>query len=361
VFLATCVVLWRLSVRLPTVLTILQQYWDVILIGVLGFCLLFVILWKVPKWQISNMLNIQDRLTAENAARQTLAQIIGGAVLLVGLFFTWANLNIAQENIKITQDTATKSQATATKNLELAQEGQITDRFTKAIAQLGEQGSDKLAVRLGGIYALERIARESKADHWPIMEILTASVREKAPWPPKQPKDAQPSKGDQLPLKKRPAMRTALREDPVATPTLAPPQLTADIQAILTVLGRRTQTYGNGESLRLHLAKTDLRGASLWGAKLQGARFQGAQLQGADLTRACLQAADLTNAQLQWTSLWEAQLKGAFLAGANLEGAYGLTVEQLAAVATLYNAQLDPPLPEQIRQQYPQLLERPQQ
>ena len=38
-----------------------------------------------------------------------------------------------------------------------------------------------MAIRLGGIYALERIARDSEKDHGPIMEVLTAYVREKAP------------------------------------------------------------------------------------------------------------------------------------------------------------------------------------
>jgi hypothetical protein len=35
----------------------------------------------------------------------------------------------------------------------LTQQGQITDRYTKAIEQLG---AEKLEVRLGGIYALGR-------------------------------------------------------------------------------------------------------------------------------------------------------------------------------------------------------------
>ena len=392
VVLATGVVLWRFSVRLPTALSFLQNYWDVILIGVLGFSFLLVILWKVPKWQVSHALNIQDRLAAENAARQTLAQIIGGAVLLVGLFFTWANLNIAQENIKITQDTATKSQDTATKNLELAQEGQITDRFTKAIAQLGDE---KMAVRLGGIYALERIAKGSEKDHWPIMEVLTAYVRERVPWVPK---DAPSSEGHQPHQEALPA-----------PPTPPLPKLAADIQAILTVLGRRSHTSEKGVAQRLDLTSTDLHGANLWGAQLQGAELRGAQLQGAILLEAQLQGADLWDAQLggarlwdaqlqeaslwdaqlqaanferaqlqgaslrgaqlQGASLWDAQLQGANfegaqlqgadLTGANLEGAHDLTVEQLAAVKTLYNAHLDPPLLEQIRQQYPQLLEIP--
>jgi hypothetical protein len=44
------------------------------------------------------------------------------------------------------------------RNYGLSREGQVTDRCTKAIEQLG---SDKLGVRIGGIYALERVARDS--------------------------------------------------------------------------------------------------------------------------------------------------------------------------------------------------------
>ena len=51
----------------------------------------------------------------------------------------------------------------------------MTDRYTKAIEQLG---SDKLDVRIGGIYALERVARDSARDHPTVMEVLTAFIRE---------------------------------------------------------------------------------------------------------------------------------------------------------------------------------------
>ena len=34
-----------------------------------------------------------------------------------------------------------------------------------------------MEIRLGGIYALERISMESEDYYWPIMEILTAYVR----------------------------------------------------------------------------------------------------------------------------------------------------------------------------------------
>jgi hypothetical protein len=383
VLMVVFAMLGRFSVWPLVTLILHPPYLQAILAGVLGLGLLILMLWDVPIWQASGVWKRKDRLTLENAARQTLAQIIGGAILIAGLFFTWANLKITQE--------------IATQNQEITREGQITDRFTKAIAQLGEQGPEKLAVRLGGIYALERITKESKKDHWPIMEVLTAYVRETAPWPPKPPKDAQPLKGNQSP-----------REEPSTTQEHQPPRPTTDIQAILTVLGRRIYTYENGEALRLHLANTDLRGASLWEAKLQGVRFWGAQLQEADLTGAQLQGALLLDAGLQGALLWGAQLQGADLRraqlqgailgdaqlqeailgdaglqgallldaglqGANLrgaqlqgadlrraqlEGARNLTVEQLSTVKTLYQAHLDPPLLEQIQQQYPHLLEK---
>lgn len=56
----------------------------------------------------------------------------------------------------------------------------ITDRYGKAVEQLGV---GDISVRIGGIYALERIANPK--DHWTIMEVLTAFVRERSPKPTK--------------------------------------------------------------------------------------------------------------------------------------------------------------------------------
>ena len=51
---------------------------------------------------------------------------------------------------------------------ELTEQGQVTDRYTKAIEELG---SDKLSVRIGSIYALERIVRDSPGDQPTVMEV----------------------------------------------------------------------------------------------------------------------------------------------------------------------------------------------
>ena len=132
-----------------------------------------------------------------------------------------------------------------------------------------------------------------------------------------------------------------------------------DIQAILTVLGRRTRILRKGEEQRLDLSHTDLSRAALRGAQLQEAILYGVQLQGAALGRAQLRGADLGDAQLQGVDLRNTQLQGADLQGAQLEGAKNLTVERLSRVRTLYQAHLDPHLLKQIQQQYPHLLERP--
>lgn len=77
---------------------------------------------------------------------------------------------------------ANKSAKATVVQARTADQGHITDRFTAAVEQLG---SNNMAVRLGAIYALERISRDSRRGHWTIMETLTAYVREHVPWPPR--------------------------------------------------------------------------------------------------------------------------------------------------------------------------------
>jgi uncharacterized protein YjbI with pentapeptide repeats len=228
-----------------------------------GVLLAIAILWKLPQWQVGHVkrLDGKERFDRVNEARKTLATILGGAAILAGGYVTW-------------------------QNLALAREGQIADRFSKAIEQLGavnSDGSKKLEVRLGGIYALEGIAYESERDHWPIMEALCSYVRLYAP----------------------------LKHEV----ELVPPA--PDIQAILTVLGRRDRKNEN-ENQRLNLNYIDIHAASLEGADLAGATFEGASLEGAYLNGANLNGADLLTTNLDAADLRKAHLIGAQLTGAHL-------------------------------------------
>jgi hypothetical protein len=273
-----------------------------------GVLVALAILWKVPQWQVGPVRGLEpkERFGCNNEARKTLATILGGALLLTGGYLTWRNFNLARE-------------------------GQITDRFSKAIEQLGAvdaRGEKKLEVRLGGIYALERIANDSERDHWPVMEVLCAYVRVNA----RTQRENPPSK-EQKHKKPTPANQAST----------TPPRPDEDIQTILTVLGRRDRTHEQGNVLNLgtalrgadlqgadlrkadlsnaNLEGTDLGGAALSEAILRRVHLRGAFLPGADLRRAILSGAALSQADLSKAYLSEAHLNGVALNEANLNGA----------------------------------------
>jgi uncharacterized protein YjbI with pentapeptide repeats len=218
-----------------------------------------------------------ERMALRNQVRATLLQAFGGAFFLVTALLTWRQIQVNKQ-------------------------GQVTERFTRAIEHLGSD--DKLDVRLGGIYALEQIARESGSEHGAIVEILSAYVRGHAP-------------------------RAGADPDPNL---VAPPPLrirSPDLQAAMTVLGRRQVLPGDPPVLELDgldlrhaaLAGANLSGASLAGADLSGTNLRRANLRGADLRRARLATADLREATLRGARLKDADLQGAMLAGADLERA----------------------------------------
>jgi hypothetical protein len=217
--------------------------------------LVILVLWLAESqvvwlWNAKGV-NAKELFEAKNSALATFAQILGGFTLLIGLYFAWQNITAS------------------TKNFELTKEGQVTDRFYKAIEQLGatdDKGQPKsLMLCLGGIYALERIAKDSEKDHWQIMEVLTAYVRENAQW----------------------------KETNEANSRLA-----LDTQTILTVIRRREWSYEKS-SQKLDLHQTDLRGADLHETILKGADLSGAHLEGANLKNTHLEGANLCEAHLE--------------------------------------------------------------
>jgi hypothetical protein len=203
-------------------------------------------------------------------------------------------------------------------SLAATKDGQITDRYARAIEQLGAAQDDKhpkVEVRVGAIYALERIARESKTDYWPIMQILTTYV-----W--------QVSQSDHPPDRPR-----------------------ADVQAALTVIGQRNSRWDNieGEHLRLiyanlpnaWLPSLDFRNFYIAQANLSGAYLMGAHLENADLKGAHLNGAHLHNAHLNNADLEGADLTSADLTGADLRGVQHLPNTSL--LRTITNSETRPP------------------
>jgi hypothetical protein len=196
----------------------------------------------------------------------------------------------------------------------------ITETFSKAVEQLG---NERVEVRVGGIYTLERLAGEALASpagegngpdlYWTVMETLTAFVRERARW--EEPEPSAPGRVAQSDL-----WQTGIRSNDAA-PRLAPP---TDIAAVLEVIRRRPDAGRKLEfrrGWRFDLRRTDLRGANLREAYLETANLRGAHLEGADLIEAHLEWADLRGAHLEGAALILADLEGTYLMVAHLEGA----------------------------------------
>lgn len=270
-----------------------------------------------------------------NDAVALIAQIFGGVALLGGLFFTWK----AQ---RFTQKTTDENLSIARQSLEVSEQRHIHERFMRAIDQIGGK---ELWARVGGIYALEQIARDCDEYYSPIMQVLTAYVRENA-----RSKEIPHPKDSDTPLERE----VPIRPDP-------------DIQAVLRVIGRRDKYLGRGEDQTLNFSDNyqyvefavDLRGAELNDAHLEGADMRGVRLEGASLIRAHLRGAalweacfdqaflvdaDLEGANLERASLKNARMVGANLYNTNLSGANlvdaVVSYEQLANAATLSGATL---------------------
>lgn len=235
----------------------------------------------------------------------------------------------------------------AAQQTSIARETMYTTLFTKAVEQLGATrevdtaGSPKTVpnteVRLGAIYALERIARDSMRDHWAIMETLCAYVRENAK-PAALLDDELLQAYKKKPWRRSDAERELLAEDE----SRHWDRVSVDIQAALTVIGRRPencrrledrlrQRTKNPEAYRLTFTGTNLREADFRGldfdhavfdrCDLDQAKFRKASLRGTSFYRTRLQSTDLSEADLSFACMIASVFMNTRLFGANLSSA----------------------------------------
>src|SRR5271167_4434962 len=108
----------------------------------------YVFLWEHPQELLHenrNKLQEKDFLEADGRIRGNVLAAIGGLSTLIGLYVAWRNF---AENQRI-----------ALENQLLSERGQMTQRFTDAVDQVG---SDKTQVRVGGLHALGRILNDAQ-------------------------------------------------------------------------------------------------------------------------------------------------------------------------------------------------------
>jgi len=204
------------------------MYWStVITSAALGLAAVAALLWlgwwRFPKRQVDRpRLSVRDpkaRADIEDNLRKTIGQLIAGFAVLIGAGFAY---------LQFTQQQQT-SQQQFIQQQQASRDLLISNQVAKGFEQLG---SKKVVVRLGGIYALEGVMNTSEQYHQPVLEALSAFVRD--------------------------STGTDTSDGPPAT----------EIQAALTVIGRRAAIFSWPDFANAHIPKALLKGAKLTGAKL---------------------------------------------------------------------------------------------
>ncbi|GGU12893.1 pentapeptide repeat-containing protein [Streptomyces lateritius] len=272
------------------------------------------LLWKGPWFLDKAHLNQQATpgvASVVTGFRTAVVAVGAGIVAGIGLVLSHRTFQHTRENdrvqseltrgtLEITRATLEHAQVRDRDQAELTREGQVTDRFTRAISQLA---SERDVETLGGVYALERIMGDSEKDHPTVVEVLASFVRYHAP----------------------------AGRDP-GTSTDRPRPVEA-VQAALTVLARRPKRH---ERFNIDLRGTDLRHADLNTGDLANAQLSESDLRNANLIYANLKNANLSRADLRGAVLRHSDMEGAITSQASLSGTYlaevtGLTAEQVVA------------------------------
>ncbi|MGY1436635.1 pentapeptide repeat-containing protein [Streptomyces reniochalinae] len=232
--------------------------------GVALFALLF---WRLPWWMDGAHLREKDLQPGDGVV------ITGVRTALVALGTAF----IAGLGIFYTRNTLKHTRERDREQAELTREGQVTDRYVEAIKLLADEEATKC---LGGIYALERIMKDSEKDHSTVVEVLAAFIRERSP-----------SSGG--------SSNYTESDRPNAV-----------VQAALNVLGRRPI---RAEKNRINLRNVDLRGADLSDGYFVGLDFSESDLREADYSASHLHGVSFRGALIDGTCFIESLMDGCFL------------------------------------------------
>ncbi|WP_079148511.1 pentapeptide repeat-containing protein [Streptomyces agglomeratus] len=275
--------------------------WLVVFLAVCGAVIILLALWGLvfprrlaPRLRHEELTDLREveglskkdpfeladaRLRLQNDLRTTALQAVGGLAVLAGAV-------LAFEQLREDGDQAADAQT-------LTRQGQASERFTRAIDQLG---SSRPETRTGGVYGLEQVASQHREDNrLAVTEVLVAFLH-------------------------RRAAHSDWNRDcglPARLGTRAP-----DLQAAITVIGR--QESERADPL-LDLSRLDLSRADLREAKLQNTNFFITDLHRADLTGADVSRVNDSReeaANFSRVNLCKAKLVGTNLSGANLSTAY---------------------------------------
>jgi uncharacterized protein YjbI with pentapeptide repeats len=204
--------IWRLAVAGPLVL------------GLLVILLLACVLW-VPKrlyppltdkalkdvrteqneLDAARIQEFKDaRLKLQNDARTTLLQGLGALLLLtgagIGAAVTLRQVRVSQEGLHATREQMQNTLETTRQQLNLTERGQVADRYTTAVEQLGHE---KAPVRLGALYSLGHLAQDNPQYRQTVVDVVCAYLRMPYTLPAQPEVDAEDVEKSALPASDR--------------------------------------------------------------------------------------------------------------------------------------------------------------
>jgi hypothetical protein len=140
------------------------------LLAVLLACVLWIPKWLYPDLSVTDLHDVSDaakvqelkgaRLKLQNDARTTLLQGLGALLVLAG---ATGGVLATLRQVRASHD-----------QLKLNEQGQVTDRYTTAVEQLGHENAP---VRLGALYSLAHLARDNPEYRQTVVDVFCAYLR----------------------------------------------------------------------------------------------------------------------------------------------------------------------------------------
>jgi len=243
--------------------------------------------WLIPKRQVRGWSGAgicgKELAELENGARTTIVQIVGGVALILTFATTWTQI-------------ADTRKAT-NKTLRLTESQQETDRFTRAVQELG---SSNFALRLGGIYSLDRLGQTSIDAREPVVQLMLPYLH-----------------------RNHPARRRAGSRwfgEPCFTMRWRPKP---DTQAALDAILELTSDPAQLNLSKLDLSAVSIQGRNLSGSDLRRSSFPYVKAEHANFDRASLFGANLRGGCFSHASFLHAHLEQADTSGGDFSGATG--------------------------------------
>jgi hypothetical protein len=209
------------------------------------------------------------------------AQVLGGAALLGGLYFTWVNAKTSQSSLEVTKQSAIDARLSEDQRRQ-------DEQYFHALAALGDDNVDG---HIAGLLMLERVYQERPELYWTIIELICAFIRRRS--------EEELERGRLV----------------AKAPT--------DIAIAFELLCRRKHCLGDGEDRPLNL-----RGALIADLRLEDGDFQDTDfsgcvandtwfircnLNGCRFEGALLRRAFFDNTVLQWTLFYSAEMQNAHI------------------------------------------------